>query len=282
MSLYIVYSRLIIRESAGKILKGGKIMRGWDCEEKVTKPKPVEVECKDAKVVSETLSCCPSNPVAPEWVCVPLVKAPVVLTEQNIQIDVEAEVRFEEPVLEIKRIRKNVYIDQCKAIIISPCAQPPRGKLFIGGYVRKNIEYATVGCRSKGIKSGDIKHLTVKVPFKCITEIEFNIAPPVIPSNYKQKEFEVLGESCDCKCHDMLTGKKECEDIFITQEDFMEPIFCELEGAKIFEIDLHDDMDKKDKIFTNMIEKMVVYVKVKLLQKQQVKLGHQHVIMDKE
>lgn len=254
-------------------MKGGKNMRGWDCEEKGKISKPMELVCKNAKVVSETLPCCPSKPVKPDWVCAPLVKVPVVLTEQKIQIDVEAEVAFAEPVLEIKRIKKNIFIDQCKAIVIAPYAKPwPRGKLFISGFVRKNIEYATVECRSKGLKSGDIKHLTVKVPFKCVTEIEFNIAPPVMPCPYEQEEFETLGESCDCKCHNMLTGKKECEEIFITQEDFMEEIFCELEGAKIFEIDLHDNMEKKEKTFTDMVEKMVIYVKIKLLQKQQVKL----------
>lgn len=270
-------------------------MRAWECKGKkcVKSEAPMKKmeckkeirECKKAKVVAETLPICPSEFVHPYGKCVHLIKVPVVLTEEKIQIDVEAEIKFEEPVMEIKRIRKNVFITQCKVMVTKYSKDRDRhghrddseGKLFISGYVRKNIEYATAECKRKGVTSGEIKHLTVKVPFRCVTDISFKIANPQLPRAYEQEEFEILGESCSCKCNDLLTGKNECEDMFIIKEDFMEPIFCEFEGSKIIEMDLHEeeklDYDYKydEPTFKSMIEKMVVYVKVKVLQKQQVK-----------
>jgi len=258
-------------------------MYNWDCKFKPDMSpeiKPDKVKCKKAKVVSETLPTCDADFVCPTPLRAHFIKVPVVLTEEKIQIDVESKVKFEEPALEIKRIKKNVYIKQCKVIVTDPPhgCKPAKGKLYIGGYVRKNIEYATPGCKGRYVQNGDIKHLTVKVPFRCVADIKFELADPVLSYPYKQLQFEVLGESCECDCLDTLTGKKECEDISITKEDFMEPIFCELESAKILEIDLHEEMEgdddgwekhKKD-YFTGMVEKMAIYVKVKILQKQQI------------
>ena len=43
---------------------------------------------------------------------------------------------------------------------------PLSGKLFISGFVRKNIEYATADCIDKKVVSGRIAHTTVDVHFQ--------------------------------------------------------------------------------------------------------------------
>jgi len=73
--------------------------------------------------------------------------------EPVIQVDVESVIQLEEPALEIKRVKKNLFITQCKLIDTGfdyECKGKRTGKLFLSGYVRKNIEYATADCINEG------------------------------------------------------------------------------------------------------------------------------------
>ena len=67
---------------------------------------------------------------------------------------------MKEPFFEIKRITKNVYLTQCKLLPrsgkIGKDGTLISGKLFISGFVRKNIEYATADCVDKDGISGRI------------------------------------------------------------------------------------------------------------------------------
>ena len=73
-----------------------------------------------------------------------IVKIPVLLQSIEIQIPTHANIEFpkEEHVLEIKDIKKRVFLSQCKLL-----HSGNGGTLFISGFVRKNIQYAHV--RSK-------------------------------------------------------------------------------------------------------------------------------------
>ena len=188
-----------------------------------------------------------------------VIKAPVVLSEVKIQIDVEADIRLEEPAFDIKTIDKRVCITQCHLV-------PHTNKLFISGFVQKNIQYSTVECTSKTSISGNIAHSTLNIPFKCVTAIKFDKKP-------------MLGKSSKSKSNTLDKGM-HCEDN--NQESWMhfnkphERIFCELEWSNIFETDIFDrDINctgsfSREKCFQDIIEKMVVYVKIKVLQNQQV------------
>jgi len=103
------------------------------------------------------------------------VKIPVVLAEVNITIPVEATITLDQPAIEIKRIKKNVYLTQSRIIPFSQDDQFNTGILFIAGFIRKNIEYATKTCRTAGTPNvcGDIRHCTVEVPFNFTTRKTF-------------------------------------------------------------------------------------------------------------
>jgi len=188
--------------------------------------------------------------ISPEGINGPLVaKIPVVLAQREIQIDVEAELKLKEAFLEIKRIKKNVFLTQCKLLPLSGRIEdgvPVSGKLFISGFVRKNIEYATADCVEKKIVSGRIAHTTIDVPFTIVTEV-FYVVPPLV----------------NVTVGDTTT--------------FAETPFCELEGVRIIEEDLLRDpmnhpMNAKVQVYNKVIEKMVVYINVKVLQVQQVNI----------
>lgn len=241
----------------------------------------IDCSCKSGVIKSETLPECPSQLFPPTGCHGPLVgKIPVVIAEPVVQIDVESVIQLEEPALEIKRIKKNLFITQCKLIDTS-CKYEKAGKLFLSGFVRKNIEYATVDCTSThadGV-SGKIRHTTVNVPFTCVTKVKFENPPQVNEKTFAKEfaSFAVKTKGHDC-CDFDIIGDDICEQNFQHFESFNEKIFCELEESTIFESDIVKDPKPllckhgREHIFDKIIEKMVIYVKIKLLQNQQVNI----------
>jgi hypothetical protein len=234
-----------------------------------------------AIISSKTLPLSTGTNITPIGINGPLVaKIPVVLAEREIQIDIEAEFKLQEPYYEIKRIKKNVYLTQCNLLTPSGVAQDTDlifGKLFISGYVRKNIEYATADCIEDKVVSGRIAHTTIDVPFTAVTEVEYSRLP-IVNARETQTEIDFL-ISCHCKdCEGSLIGKLECEQSFEDIITFTEKPYCELEGVRIIELDLPKDplcdvTNSNVQTYNNAIEKMVVYVRVKVLQLQQVNIS---------
>lgn len=215
----------------------------------------------DSKVLdSTTLAECDNKYNIPMGRTGPLVaKIPVVLSEVEVQIDVESEIRLEQSALDIKNIDKHIFLTQCKLI-------PYTNKLFISGYVQKNIQFSTIECTNKTSISGNIQHTTVNVPFKCVTKIEFS-NEPIYGKEYK-KRLNVLDKN--------MLGKDNKEDSWIHYSKLYEPVYCELEYAKILETDIlnkqcvdHNDISK-EKTFNELVEKMVIFIRLKVLQNQQV------------
>ena len=87
---------------------------------------------------------------------------------------------MESKAFEIKHIKKSVYVTQCHLIPNSQIGvDNTTGILYLEGFVRKNIEYATKNCMTDdGIVSSSIKHTTAKVLFSTTTRVTF-ITPPV-------------------------------------------------------------------------------------------------------
>ncbi|MFD3155992.1 CsxC family protein [Haloimpatiens sp. FM7330] len=232
-------------------------------------------DCSCYDPYAKTLPVCESDDITPKGIDGPLVaKIPVVLSQTNIQIDVEAEIEFDTPYYEIKRIKKDVYLTQCKLI---PGAGKFKkgvqvtGKVFLAGYVRKNIEYSTAP------KCGCIKDTTVDIPFQCVAEVEFDHAPQ-FNIRKPQTEIDLICDCCQCNCDDYVIGKFPCEQNFQDTIYFSEKPYCELVSAKIYETDLHKDPVPMDcscseyTVYKTLVEKMVIYINLKLLQLQQVNI----------
>lgn len=231
----------------------------------VCRPRPIP-ECDSEVIRSETLGECDSKCYDPVGICGPLVaKVPVVLSDVKVQIDIEADIRLEEPAFDIKAIDKKVCITQCHLV---PCSN----KLFIGGFVQANIQYSTVRCVNETSISGDIRHTTVNIPFKCVTKVRFD-KKPIFGRSY-EGELNSLDNKMTCS--------NDEEESRIHFQKFHEKIFCELEWAKILESTiLNRDIRctgrfKREKCFREFTEKIVVYVRLKVLQNQPVYVPKSH------
>ncbi len=187
-------------------------------------------------------------------------KIPRVLAEFVIQIDSESKIRLNEPAYEIKRVEKQVFLTQCRYI-------PPTNKVFLEGYIRKNIEYAAKTCTRGHSIAGTIKDTTVHVPFKAYTKVDFQGKKPQIIPNPPPMVARYFDEK--------RMGKDIREADRSNVEIFNEPVFCELEWSAIYDADINDKgvpighiMNEEE--FQEFTDKSVLYLCIKLLQKQQV------------
>jgi hypothetical protein len=233
-------------------------------------------------VVTQTQSITEQLDVEPAVICpgCVVVKMPVVIAETNITIPVEATITLDQVVMEIKRIKKNVFLTQSRLIPFSENCYPNTGMLFIAGFVRKNIEYATQTCPVGASSNvcGDIRHCTVEVPFNFTTRVNF-IRQPIFQENTTPSELEFFTDNLQgCNiCADPVLGRNPCDQSFFFTEFFNEKPYVELVRADVTEIDIHTNPKSNCKVpteqmFTQLTEKIVVNLTLKVLQKQQVKV----------
>ncbi len=217
--------------------------------------------CNAAVVKSDTLSGAENYPWAGGD-----VKVPKVLAEFIVQLDTESRIRLNERSYEIKRVEKQIFLTQCRYI-------PPTDKVFIEGYIRANIEYATRSCSKGNAIAGSIKDTTVHIPFKAYTKVDFCDNRPKISPNPAAQ----VARYFDPK----IMGKNFREADRSNIEIFNEPVYCELEWSAVFDANIDDcgtpiEGFKNEEEFQDYTDKSVVYLCIKLLQNQQICLPGMH------
>ena len=244
------------------------------------KPKAV-IDSKVAKsvctnVTGGTVDTCVNTPTTITGLTAGVIaKIPVVLAELTLQINVDSIIELPECAYEIKDIKKHLKITQCLLL-------QNTNMLFIKGFIRKNIQYATRCCSNESGFCGDIKHCTIDIPFKCTTPITFNGIAPETVINRTSSEFEYLREQNifgpKFAEKDKLLSGDMSEFNQESTEYFNELPFCELISSRIIEFDeflnpTHPQKTKmpfEEKQFKKIEEKMVIFLTLKILQKRQV------------
>jgi len=179
-----------------------------------------------------------------------------VLADVEIQTLVEADIELPTYATDIKHIKKNIQLTQCKALPALG-GDPSVVKLFVEGFVHKNIQYVD-GC------DGVVKDYSVNVPFRCFQPVTlFN--PPVYPFG----EFSFKNNVLERRelSHDGM-GADRCTSGSLTFEVFTEPIKCKLLAAVVNEFDIYHNFDEYGR-FDEITEKMEIVLIIKLTQKQQ-------------
>ena len=221
-----------------------------------------------------------------------IIKTPVTLAELTVKSNLVANIHFPDPVLEIKDIKKRLKIVQCRLLVPGISEFDPAGpfqlrtlRLFIKGFVRKNIQYATPCPNSSGqCVSSEIRSLTADVPFECVTTILADdfLAEPQLPFNNKRSEFDFF------RAQELGTGFPEKDQLLssdlsqfhqVSTQFYNELPFCELLRSDIVEwdeaIDRHPlpgSAPFEEGTFQNMVEKMFLEFRIKVLQNQQVRV----------
>lgn len=197
----------------------------------------------------------------------PTLKVPVVIAERTIQVVAEADIPLNPPASEIKRVLKDVILTQCKLVPVefAPIAgtnfvNVTRAKLFIEGFIRKNIEYATADC------NGFIRDRIANLEFSGFTELtaaDFILFPVLSASTESRARF------INPKNGDLPRLDKY---FFENNVYYNEQPFCELVRADFFELDFSPTMVNVDQTFGTLRDKVVMDVTVKVLQTQQIRV----------
>ncbi|PLR97740.1 DUF3794 domain-containing protein [Bacillus sp. T33-2] len=218
------------------------------------------------------------------------ISAPAVLAERRVTTNLVAEIHFPDPVLEIKDIKKRVQIVQCSLMLpaLAPDQYPPEDDflvpLFLKGFVRKNIQYATPCHHPSGkCVASDLRSLTVNIPFHCTTTIPLGefIIEPEFPRVSPRTEFDFfraqdLGHGFPEK--DQLLSSDLSQFHQVSSQFYNHLPFCELVSHNITEWDEAIDRKKHEHdtfegTFYTVVEKMSLQFTIRVLQNQQIPIG---------
>ncbi len=221
------------------------------------------------------------NPVFPTTatlqMCTPIEVVQTSATTVLVTVSIPAEAIFTLPTraLEIKKIRKNLKITQCRFFNFSP---PVPGKpqdtpkLFLGGFVRKDIQYSEATHQTAHTVAGTIKDFVVDVPYTCVIELGGSLViPPTLFS--QQLEYEFLSSKplpSGFSPKDTLMSGDISELNMVSNEFLNQLPTCKLVYSQINEMD--DAIDRvpliggpfEEGTFRTVQEKMIILIQLQL------------------
>ena len=233
-----------------------------------------------------TPACPPKNePVCPNPVCPTNAALTMCTPLQVIQpspetvlvtVSIPAETVFTLPTkaLEIKKIRKNLKITQCRFFNFTPpiCGIQDNPKLFLGGFVRKDIQYSEAIRQTACTVEGCIKDFVIDVPWTCVIDLGSTL---VIPPTFfnQQQEYEFSRHKslpCGFAEKDKLLSSDRSEFNMVSNEFFNPLPKCTLIFSQINEMD--DALDRvplhggpfEEGLFRKVQEKMIILLQLRL------------------
>jgi hypothetical protein len=229
--------------------------------EELPTEKPVVTYSKVTVCSSTILQSCPNDTIVETPSLTPVVsKIPIIISQPQLQILIESLTRFPEPVFQVKTMDKRVFLDSCQLILGSD-------KIFIKGFIREDVEYCTADCITPTSINGNIKKITFNIPFHCSSKVLFDIQPQVFSSSHIF-DLEVIDPSTNI----INVYEKSQGDLEILNEK----VFAELCSSKILATDIQEEIKQLDNIkqeaytFEKMRKKIVLTLKLDLLQRQKI------------
>jgi hypothetical protein len=226
---------------------------------------PINVPCQVTGQTQIPLSDQAATPILTPGA--PIVKIPVVLAERTIQIVVESDISLEPAATEIKRVLKNVFLTQGKLVPVAFTPIPgtnysrvTRAKLFVQGYIRKNIEYANSEC------NGVLYDRIANVPFSGyadLVEADF-LSLAILATSSDNASYFINPKNGDIPRLDKYFFQNE---VFYNEQPY-----CELISANFFELDFSPCPTELNQAFDTLREKIVLDLTLKVLQVQQVQV----------
>ncbi|WIV11219.1 CsxC family protein [Proteiniborus sp. MB09-C3] len=204
-----------------------------------------------------------------------IAKIPVMLAAFTVQININSLIEISEPILQIKEIAKKVNIHQCNIM-------QDTDVLFIKGSVKKSIEYYTNTSSNSDKTYGAVQTLILDIPFKCTTNIKYNIMEPQEIIKNTAEEFKYIKNN-EYLNFDLDENENIVYDDFnyfnqITNEYYNEVPYCEITSSKIIESEKlieikteNDNISIQQGIYAIEGEG-VLYVEIRILQNRLVSI----------
>jgi len=212
---------------------------------------------------------------------------PIIIAEKNIDIPIESIFKLKNPALDIKNMKKDVYLTNSTILPMyekDDISAPLNGKLFLEGFIRNKLDFSIAKDVHDNIINLDTESVIIYIPFKYTTLIQFKFPP--VTSKEKAEDYIPIYISSDCvnshsDYHENsyeYTNKKDTQcDEYINCNT--PPINCEISKTKINET--YTLMDKTpfnsdfpiEMNFHTFKENIIVNLSLTLLQKQGVAMN---------
>ncbi|EGW40637.1 hypothetical protein [Desulfosporosinus sp. OT] len=205
------------------------------------------------------------NPIFPLTATLPMCP-PLELSQTSpsvilVTISTPAETVFTLPTkaLEIKTTRKSLKITQCRfynflsSVLGIPHDNP---KLFLGGFVRKDIQYSEAVRQTANTVEGTIRDFVVNIPISCVVDLGQTLVIP--PTLFGLQNGDKLISS-------------DLTEVNIVRQQFLDLLpHCELIFTQISEMD--DTLDRvplqggplEEGVFRTIQEKMIILIQLRL------------------
>jgi hypothetical protein len=194
-----------------------------------------------------------------------------------VTVSIPAETIFTLPTdaLEIKKIKKNLKITQCRFFNSPPSVfgiPQDTPKLFLGGFVRKDIQYSEPIRHTKHTVEGKIRDFVIDVPWSCVVDLGSTIViPPTLFNQQQEYEFfraQKLPRGFAEK--DELLSSDLSEFNEVSNEFFNRLPKCTLVFSQINEMDEALDREPlkcgpfEEGLFRKVQEKMIIVLQLRL------------------
>lgn len=177
----------------------------------------------------------------------------------TVSIPAESIITLPTKALEIKMIRKNLKITQCSFINCVPSVPGiphDTPKLFIGGFVRKDIQYSEAVRQTATAVEGVIKDFVVDIPVSCVIDLGRHLIFP--PVHYDQQR------ECGFASSDLTVYN------VVSQNFYNSLPTCQLLFSQINEMD--NALDRiplhggplTEGVFKTLQERMIILIQLRL------------------
>lgn len=198
-----------------------------------------------------------------------LVRMLVALSQTRVHIHIESRIQLDQAAVDIRNCKRNAYLTRCK---LFDAGNKRNGKIYLNGYIKESLEYASIAEDNEGRIKGNMRYMTIKIPFECAAKIEYYI-PPSIRKEAGLMPVELLGavgrsdETSPVQWEDKTCSLPQG----VSNAD---RIYCEVEDVRIVEADMMKFGKNSEKnqfyehTFDSVVEQLSVSITFTLLQKQ--------------
>ncbi|MBU3114163.1 DUF7852 domain-containing protein [Clostridium lacusfryxellense] len=197
----------------------------------------------------------------------------IIIAEKNIDIPIESTFRLKNSALDIKKIKKDIYLTNSRLLPMyekDDIFPSLNGKLFLEGFVRNKLDFSIAKSMHDNIINLDTECVIIYIPFKCTTLIHYKASP--VFSKVKSLNYIPIYMSSNC-----LDINKDFNE-YINCD--VQPINCEIEQSKIYET--YTLVDRKpfskdfplETHFHTIKENIIINLSLTLLQKQDITINY--------
>lgn len=230
----------------------------------------------NVKLIESGMKTIPDNNDCEDFIS----KLPIIIAEKNIDIPIESIFKLKNAALDIKNMKKDVYLTSSKLLPLyenQDIYSSLNGKLFLEGFIRNSLDFSIAKDVHDNIINLDTESVIIYIPFRYTTLIQYKV-PPVF-SKRKPSDYIPISISSDCadinKDYNENLSKENSQCIKYLNCD-ISPVNCEINQAKIYETYTLADKTPFNKDFPVEVkfhtikENIIINLSLTLLQKQDV------------